>query len=228
MKLTPETLSILKNFASINESILFRKGNRIRTMKYPAKTILGEAVVPEIFPKDFAIYNLNQFLNAHSLLDEPELDFSDEDDRFVLLKEGKRKIKFFFCNPEMINTPPDKSLTLPSEDVQFELSSEHLEKILKARSICEAPDLSVIGNGKDITLVVHNKENPSSNEYTIVVGETTANFMFNLRIENILILRGSYEVVISKAKISKFKNTNTELVYYLPLEPDSEYQDWNL
>lgn len=225
MKLSPETLAILKNFASINESILFRQGNRIRTMKYPAKTILGEAIVPEIFPKDFAIYNLNQFLNAYSLLDNPDLDFSDEDDRFVLLKEGKRKIKFFFCNPEMINSPPDKTLTLPSEDVVFNLPAEHLEKILKARAICEAPDLSVVGDGNQITLVVHNKENPSSNEYTLVVGETTNVFTFNLRIENILILKGSYDVTISKSKISKFQNTSTDLVYYLPLEPDSEFQE---
>jgi hypothetical protein len=225
MQLSPETLAILKNFASINESILFREGNRIRTMKYPAKTILGEAVVPEVFPKDFAIYNLNQFLNAYSLLDNPELDFSDEEDRFVLLKEGKRRIKFFFCNPEMINSPPDKTLSLPSEDVAFTLSADHLEKILKARSICEAPDLSVIGNGKEIMLVVHNKENPSSNEYSIIVGETTNTFTFNLRIENILILKGSYDVTISKAKISKFQNTAKDLIYYLPLEPDSDFQD---
>ena len=225
MKLSPETLAILKNFASINESILFRQGNRIRTMKYPAKTILGEAIVPEIFPKDFAIYNLNQFLNAYSLLDNPDLDFSDEDDRFVLLKEGKRKIKFFFCNPEMINSPPDKTLTLPSEDVVFNLPAEHLEKILKARAICEAPDLSVVGDGNQITLVVHNKENPSSNEYTLVVGETNNVFTFNLRIENILILKGSYDVTISKSKISKFQNTSTDLVYYLPLEPDSDFQE---
>lgn len=225
MQLSPETLAILKNFASINESILFRQGNLIRTMKYPAKTILGEAVVPEVFPKDFAIYNLNQFLSAYSLLDNPELDFSDEEDRFVILKEGKRRIKFFFCNPEMINSPPNKSLTLPSEDVIFSLSAEHLDKILKARSICEAPDLSVVGDGQVITLVVHNKENPSSNVYSIVVGETTNTFTFNLRIENILILKGSYDVTISKAKISKFVNTGTDLVYYLPLEPDSDFQE---
>jgi hypothetical protein len=226
MKLSPETLAILKNFASINESILFRQGNKIRTMKYPAKTILGEAVVPETFPKEFAIYNLNQFLNGYSLLDNPELDFSDEEDRFVLLKEGKRKIKYFFCNPEMINSPPDKPLVLPSEDVSFSLSAEHLDKILKARSIYQLPDLSVIGNGSEISLVVHDKENPSSNEYTIIVGETTNTFTFNLRIENILILKGSYDVTISKSKISRFNNTSTDLVYYLPLEPDSDFQEF--
>ncbi|MFN9115487.1 MAG: DNA polymerase [Bacteroidota bacterium] len=225
MKLSPETLAILKNFASINESILFRQGNKIRTMKYPAKTILGEAVVPETFPKEFAIYNLNQFLNGYSLLDNPELDFSDEEDRFVILKEGKRKIKYFFCNPEMINSPPDKPLVLPSEDVAFNLSAEHLDKILKARSIYQLPDLSVVGDGSEISLVVHDKENPSSNEYTIVVGDTGNTFTFNLRIENILILKGSYDVTISKSKISRFNNTATDLVYYLPLEPDSDFQE---
>ena len=225
MKLSPETLAILKNFASINESILFREGNKIRTMKYPSKTILGEAIVPETFPKEFAIYNLNQFLNGYSLLDNPELDFSDEEDRFVLMKEGKRKIKYFFCNPEMINSPPDKPLILPSEEVKFNLSAEHLDNVLKARSIYQLPDLSVIGNGSVISLVVHDKENPSSNEYTIVVGETVDTFVFNLRIENILILKGPYDVTISKAKISRFDSTTNELVYYLPLEPDSVFEE---
>lgn len=225
MKLSPETLAILKNFASINESILFREGNKIRTMKYPAKTILGEAIVPETFPKEFAIYNLNQFLNGYSLLDNPELDFSDDEDRFVLMKEGKRKIKYFFCNPEMINSPPDKPLVLPSEEVNFTLSAEHLDNILKARSIYQLPDLSVIGDGETISLVVHDKENPSSNEYTIVVGETVDKFVFNLRIENILILKGPYEVAISKSKISRFDSTTNELVYFLPLEPDSVFEE---
>jgi hypothetical protein len=192
-------------------------------MKYPAKTILGEAIVPETFPKEFAIYNLNQFLNGYSLLDNPELDFSDDEDRFVLMKEGKRKIKYFFCNPEMINSPPDKPLVLPSEEVKFTLSAEHLDNILKARSIYQLPDLSVIGDGETISLVVHDKENPSSNEYTIVVGETVDKFVFNLRIENILILKGPYEVAISKSKISRFDSTTNELVYFLPLEPDSVF-----
>ena len=77
MKLSENTISILKNFASINQSILIKSGSKIRTMP-KLKTILAQAEVEEVFPKDFAIYDLNQFLNGLSLHQDPELDFSND------------------------------------------------------------------------------------------------------------------------------------------------------
>ena len=133
MKLSDSTLSILRNFAGINNSILVKKGNRLRTISV-AKNILAEANLNEEFPSDFALYDLNQFLNVNnSLFRNPELDFTDKG--YVVISEGKSKQTFFFADPNVIVTPPDKDITLPTEDVCFELSTEQLDKLLKAAAI---------------------------------------------------------------------------------------------
>ena len=116
MKLSPETITTLKNFASINQSILVKNGSKLRTISV-MKNILAEAEVKETFPKDFAIYDLNQFLNGLSLHQDPDLDFTN--DSHVIIREGKRRVKYFFADPEVIVTPPDKELELPSQDVCF-------------------------------------------------------------------------------------------------------------
>ena len=78
MKLSDKTISVLKNFSSINQSILFKEGSKLRTISV-MKNILAEATVTEEFMKDFGIYDLNQFLNGLSLHQSPELDFKMTD-----------------------------------------------------------------------------------------------------------------------------------------------------
>ena len=129
MKLSDKTISLLKNFSSINQSILFKEGNKLRTISV-MKNILAEATVSEEFSKDFGVYDLNQFLNGLSLHQSPELDFKN--DGYVVIREGKMRSKYFFADPNVIVTPPDKDITLPSEDICFELSTEQLDKLLKA------------------------------------------------------------------------------------------------
>ena len=114
MKLSDKTISVLKNFSSINQSILFKKGNKLRTISV-MKNILAEATINEELPKDFGIYDLGQFLNGLSLHNSPELDFAN--DNHVVIKEGKMRSKYFFADSNVIITPPDKEMTLPSEDV---------------------------------------------------------------------------------------------------------------
>ena len=120
MKLSESTLSLLKNFSTINQSILFKQGNRLRTISV-MKNILAEATIGEDLPKDFGIYDLNQFLNGLALHNNPELDFEDES--YVIIKEGRSRSKYFFADPNVIITPPEKSIDLPSEDVTFQLST---------------------------------------------------------------------------------------------------------
>ena len=121
MKLSDKTLTLLKNFSNINQSILFKEGDSLRTISV-MKNILAEARVEESFPKDFGIYDLNQFLNGLSLHQKPELHFENEG--YVVIKEGRSRSKYFFADPNVIVTPPDKSLQLPSEDVCFVLETE--------------------------------------------------------------------------------------------------------
>ena len=220
MKLSDNALAILKNFAGINNSILVKEGNKLRTISV-AKNILAEAEIKEEFPRDFAIYDLNQFLNGLSLHQDPDLDF--QQDTYLSIKEGKRRVKYFFADPNVIIAPPEKDITLPTQDVCFQMDSVTLEKLTKAAAVYQLPDLSVIGEAGVIKLVVRDKKNDTSNEYAIVVGETDAEFTFNFKVENIKIIPGAYEVVVSSKLLSQFTNTQHNLKYYIALEPDSTF-----
>ena len=221
MKLSDNTLTILKNFAGINNSILVKKGNKLRTISV-AKNILAEAdISPEEFPRDFAIYDLNQFLNGLSLHQDPEMDFSEAS--YLTIREGRRKVKYFYADPAVIISPPEKEITLPSEDVHFQLDSSSLDKLLKAAAVYQLPDFCVVGNAGVIKLVVRDKKNDTSNEYSIKVGETDKEFTFNFKVENIKIIPGAYDVVVSSKLLSRFTNTSFELKYYIAIEPDSTF-----
>ena len=221
MKLSDKTFDLLKNFAGINQSILVKEGNKLRTISV-MKNILAEAVIEEKFPKDFGIYDLNQFLNGINLYQSPELDFVN--DGHVTIREGKSRSKYFFADPNVIVTPPDKSITLPSEDVCFLLDTKQLDKLLKAAAIYQLPDLSVVGEAGVVKLVVRDKKNDTSNDFSVVVGETDDVFTFNFKVENIKIIPGSYEVVISSKLLSRFVNKNFDVTYWIALEPDSSFE----
>ena len=220
MKLSDNALAILKNFAGINNSILVKEGNKLRTISV-AKNILAEAEIKEEFPRDFAIYDLNQFLNGLSLHQDPDLDFNQ--DTYLSIKEGKRRVKYFFADPNVIIAPPDKEINLPTQDVCFQLDSVTLEKLTKAAAVYQLPDMSAIGENSVIKLVVRDKKNDTSNEYAIVVGETDKDFSFNFKVENIKIIPGAYDVVVSSKLLSEFTNTQHNLKYYIALEPDSTF-----
>ena len=220
MKLTDSTLAVLKNFAGINNSILVKKGNQLRTISV-AKNILAAAEIPEDFPRDDAIYDLNQFLNGLSLHQDPNLDFTE--DSHITIKEGRRRVKYFYADPQVIIAPPDKEINLPTQEVCFQLESTSLEKLVKAAAVYQLPDLSVIGANGEITMVVRDKKNDTSNEYAVNLGETDSNFEFNFKMENIKIIPGSYDVVISSKLLSEFTNTQYNLKYFIALEPDSTF-----
>ena len=220
MKLSESTLSLLKNFSTINQSILFKKGNRLRTVSV-MKNILAEATISEEFPRDFGIYDLNQYLNGLGLHNDPELDFDNE--KYVVIKEGRSRSKYFFADPSCIVTPPEDSITLPTEDVSFELSTDQLDKLLKAAAIYQLPDLSVEGGDGVVKVLVRDKKNDASNDFSIVVGETDKTFSFNFNVENIKILPGTYSVVCCQKNLSRFVSKTHDLTYFIALEPDSTY-----
>ena len=221
MKLSDNTLTILKNFAGINNSILVKKGRQLRTISV-AKNILAEAEINEEFPREFAVYDLNQFLNGLSLHQDPDLDFKEES--YITIREGKRRVKYFYADPNVIVSPPEKNITLPSEDVSFQLDSTSLEKLLKAATVYQLPDFCVVGSSGSVNLVVRDKKNDTSNEYSITVGETDKEFTFNFKVENIKIIPGAYDVVVSSKLLSQFTNTQHDLKYYIALEPDSTFE----
>ena len=222
MKLSDNTLTLLKNFAGINQSILVKQGNKLRTISI-AKNILAEAEITEDFPREFAVYDLNQFLNGLSLHQDPDLDFTENS--YITIREGKRRVKYFYADPNVIISPPEKEIKLPSEDVCFQLETGALEKLVKAAAVYQLPDISAIGDAGVIRLVVRDKKNDTSNEYSIVVGETDEQFTFNFKVENISkIVSGAYNVVVSRKLLSQFTNTKHNLSYWIALEPDSTFE----
>ena len=222
MKLSESTLLLLKNFKDINQSILFKKGSKLRTMSV-MKNILAEATFDEELPKDFGIYDLSQIQNGLELHKPhvPNLDFTNED--HVVIHEGRMRSKYFFADPNCIVLPPERPMTLPSEDVTFELSTGQLDKLLKAAAIYQLSDLSVVGGDGVVKILVRDKKNDTSNDFSIIVGDTSDVFSFNFKVENIKILPGTYDVVVSQKLISRFTSKNHDLTYYIALEPDSTF-----
>ena len=156
-----------------------------------------------------------------SLHQQPELDFANEG--YVMIREGKMRSKYFFADPNVIVTPPDKEIKLPTEDVCFELSTDELDKLLKAAAVYQLPDICAVGEAGVVKLVVRDKKNDTSNDFAIVVGETNDEFCFNFKVENIKVLPGTYNVVVSSKLLSRFTSKNHDLTYYIALEPDSTF-----
>ena len=221
MNLSEKTVNLLKNFSAINQSILFKRGNTLRTMSV-MKNILAEADIEDEIPQDFAIYDLTRFLNGISLFEEPELDF--QNDSHLTIRDGKSKrTKDFFADPSVIVAPPEKSIELPTEDVTFSLDSNNLIDLLKASAVYGLPDLSAVGEAGVVKLVLRDKKNDTSDDFSIIVGETDKKFSFNFKIENIKILPGTYKVDISEKLLSRFVNETYDVTYYIALEPDSTF-----
>ena len=222
MKLSDNTMKLLTNFSNINQSLLFKKGNSLRTISV-MKNILAEAVIEEELPKDFGIYDLNQFLNGMYLHSNPDLDFSN--DNYVVISEGKSRSNYFFADPSVIITPPEDSLTLPTEDVAFVLNTQNLDRLLKAAAVYALSDLSVVGGKGVVKMVIRDKKNDSSNDFSIVVGETDKTFEFNFKVENIKVIPVSYHLVIQKSGLARFTSQERDLTYFIALEPDGTYEE---
>jgi len=223
MKISKKTTEILANFTSINQSLSFREGRQLRTIS-PMQNVLAQAEIEEYIPKDFAIYDLPQFLNTVGLYSDPDIDVKTNES-YASIKEGNaNRSKYFFSDPSVIIAPPEKEMKLPSEEVSFTLDKDTLTKILKSSAILNLPDLAVVGGEGVVKLVVNDRKNDTSNEYSIVVGQTDKEFSFNFKIENLKLINGTYEVNISERKLAKFYNADYKLTYFIALEPDSVYE----
>lgn len=218
MKLSKDTVALFKNFAGINSNMLLKAGNEISTIS-AQKNVMSDTTVGETFPIDFGIYDLNEFLGAMSLFDDPELDFSE---KFVTIKENGNSIKYFAADPSVL-TAPTKKITFPEADIEFTLTATMLNMIHRTASVLRASDLSIVGSDGKITVQVGDKKNATGNSYSSHVGNTDKTFQANLKVENLKMLPGDYLVSISSKKISRFKATASDLVYYVAVEADSTF-----
>ena len=219
-KLSKETLSLLKNYSSINSNILVKPGNTITTIS-PVKNVMAQSTTKETFDVEFGIWDLNKFLGVVSLFENPTFDFNE---KYVNIENGNgSSVKYYYCEPSLL-TVPTKSITMPECVVSFNLSENALSEVLRASSILQASDLAVRSNNGKVELVVMDKADVSSNTYSIDVDETTdADFIFYFKVENLKMIEGNYTVEISDKNISHFTNTNSDIQYWIALETDSKY-----
>ena len=218
MKLSKETTALIKNFAGINSNLLLKSGNKLATIS-SQKNVMADATVTETFP-DFGIYDLNEFLGAMSLFDDPELDFQD---KYVSISQGSMKIKFFAADASVL-VSPQKAITFPEAEINFTMTSAMLNMINKTASVLRASDVSIVGDGSNVIAVVGDKKNATGNSFSESVGSTDKKFKVNLKVENLKMLPGDYEVSISSKKISRFKSPSSDLVYYVAVEADSTFE----
>ena len=224
MKLSNETLSVLKNFASINQGILFKPGKTIRTISNH-KNILAEAVVNEEIPQEFGVYDLNNFLSVLSLhKEEPSIDF-DENNVVISGLQGRSKIKYRFCAPNMIVAAPDKNLELNNPEIKFDFSAEDFDWILRAANVLSSPHIAVESDGKKIFVTAFDVQNDSAHTESLEVGKGDSNkYKMLFKTENLKMLSGGYTVTISSKGIAHFKHKTMSIQYWIATEAGSKYE----
>ena len=225
MKLSEHTTSVLKNFASINQNLVIKEGKTISTMS-AMKNIVAKAEVDEDFPREIAIYDLNEFLAALSLFTNPVLDFSEN--HVMITEEGKtgNSLKYFYSDPSVVTTPSSE-ITMPETEVKFSLDSGDLSKVQRAASVIGSPDLVLEKNGTGSYLTVKDKKNDTANNYSLDVdAEGSGEYNFFFKVENLKLLPTNYDVNVSSKNISHFKSRAGNAVeYWIALEPESSYSE---
>ena len=219
MKLNDQTVSILKNFSTINQNLVIKEGSEIATMS-AMKNIVAKATVEENFPVEFAIYDLNEFLSALSLFTNPDLDFQEN---YVVITEAGSKgksLKYWYSEPSVVTTP-SKEVTMPSSEVKFPLQSNVLSEVQKAAAVIGAPDMVL----EDDELRVTDKKNDTANSYSTPLDTESngASYKFWFKVENLKLLPGCYDVEVSSKRISHFQNKKLPVGYFIALEPESSY-----
>ena len=215
MKLSNDTREVLKNYSTINANLLVTSGNQIATMSQ-MKNIVSKATLPDTFENEFAIYDLNEFLSAMSLFEDPELDFGDSS---VKISQGGQSLNYFYSDPTVVTTPKS-DISMPEPDATFTLKQSVFNQVLKASSVLGVPDMVLdVDESGTMNLRVSDRKNDTSNSFSVEVGEGgTPNQKFFFKVENLKLLSGDYEVKVSSKGISNFKNVNKDVEYFIALE----------
>ena len=213
MKIEGRTLSVLKNFASINPSLLFKPGTQLRTMS-PQKTILAQAVIKETIPNQFAIFDVSRFLSVLSLFQNPTLTFQET---YAQISDGQQRVNYTFTDPTMIVVASDKTPNVES-NVSFTLSSETLSKVQKAMGVLSMPEFAVVGDGESISVQAIDSKNSVGDVFAITVGTTTHKFRMIFKAENMKMIPGQYLVDISFKGFARFTGSNGDIEYWVAIE----------
>tara|TARA_B100000085_G_scaffold264671_1_gene271819 strand:- start:48 stop:713 length:666 start_codon:yes stop_codon:yes gene_type:complete len=220
MKISKQTFDVLKNFSEINENLLIKPGNKLQTISV-MKNVLAEATVEETFDKEFAIYDLNSLLSVLSLYESPDVTLGDD---FLTVTQGKSSSKFWYADPSLV-VSPTKAITMPSAEVKVRITQSNYTDLLKASNIMQLPDVGLVSDGDTINLIATDKKNQTSNQFNVEVAEGNGTkFNFYFKRENLRMIPGEYDLIISQKNISHWINANKNLQYWVALETDSKYE----
>lgn len=221
MKFSGETLSLLKNFASINTNIVFKQGDNIATISN-AKNIFAKATIKESIPNEFAIYDLNSLLAMLTLMENQEVEFGDKS---LIVTSDKGKFEYFYSNADIVTAAP--SGEIEHVDVyKFKLMAEDVQMIMKAAAITGAPTVSVTNKNQNVTLSVSDRKNDTASNFKKALGTAFDNFDVYIAVENLKVIPDAYEVSVAKtpngkAKFLHFRHESKQLQYWIACEPGS-------
>lgn len=219
MKLSENTINVLKNYSTINNTILVRPGSELQTMAIPSQAIFAKATVEEVFPQQFAIYELSTLLGALSLFDQPDIEFEEKK---MIITSGRQRIDYAFAEPSMVVAPPDREFKFATPEIEFDLSREEYIHLVRAASVFKLPQIKVSCAGDKIVVKAVDNNNPSSHLYGVEVGSSPHTFDMILDVANIIrLIPKDYKVMINSAGISKFAADN--IVYYVVCEYNSKF-----
>ena len=224
MKLSNETLTVLKNFASINQGIMFKKGKTLRTVS-PQKNVMAEATINEEIPAEFGVYDLNNFLSVLTLhKDDPVIEF-DNSNILISGLQGRSKIKYRFCSPNVIVAAPDKPISMPDVEISFELKQEDFDWIMKAAGVLSSSYMSIESDGDKVYAVALDMSNDAAHTDSLEIAKGSGDkYKMIFKIENIKMISGSYDVKISSKGISNFKHKTLNLQYWIATETGSKFE----
>ena len=223
MKLSEDTIAVLKNFATINPNLVFKPGQKLSTIA-ESKTVMASADIVEDFPQEFGIYDLNEFLSVLSMIPEPDLEFFET---HVLIQNNLQKVKYFYSNPEIL-TSPSKDITMPDAEVGINLLEDNLKRIHQASAVLGHSDLSIVRTlgPPEVYAKIYDAKDATANEYTLELSlenPVPNKFNFDFNIANLKLLPGDYYVSLSSSKISNWTNSNYPVEYFIALEKNSEF-----
>ena len=214
MKFSNETISVLKNFATINPGLVFKPGSVIRTM-HPQKTVMASATVSENIEKVARVYDLSRFLATLSLFDDPDVEFTE--DKFII-SSGKSKVSYTYAAEAMVVSAPDKDIKFPDPEAVVTVKWKELDSVIKAAGVLKLSEVAFISDGSSISLSAVDSKNPTADAYEIVVAEgvSAPEFKMIIKVENLKLMQNDYEVSLSTKGLAHFKSSKA--AYYIALE----------
>ena len=222
MKLSEDTIAVLKNFATINPNLVIKPGQKLKTIA-ESKTIMAEADIVEDFPNEVGIYDLNEFLSVLALIPDPDIEFNDN---HMIIQNDQQRVTYYYSNPEILTTP-SKDITMPSAEVGMNLTQEDLKKINQSAAVLGHSDLSYVQD-ESTYAKVYDAKDATANQYTLdltMQADTKVpnKFNFDFNIANLKMLPGDYYISLSSSKISNWTNSNYPIEYFIALENTTDF-----